>query len=110
MKIFLVIVLATAAIVGDRAFVIAGLRVVPERWNKEANFQKLERYARQAAGQGAQLVVAPQSFLDGYVGNDKQNRPFANREKYFTVGRGPIRRRRQEIYNEILRRRKGMQR
>jgi predicted amidohydrolase len=86
-RILLASLLATAAaMAGDGSFVVAGLKVMPERWNKEANFQKLERYARQAAGQGAQLVVAPESFLDGYVGNDKQNHPFASREKYFTAG------------------------
>ncbi|MGH9663960.1 MAG: carbon-nitrogen hydrolase family protein, partial [Bryobacteraceae bacterium] len=45
-----------------------------------------EKYARQAATAGAKLVVTPESFLDGYVGNDKQNRPFASREKYFSAG------------------------
>ncbi len=49
---------------------IGVLRVTPDRWDKEANFKKLEKYARVAQGQGAQLVVTPESFLDGYVGND----------------------------------------
>jgi len=62
-------------------FVMAGLRVMPDRWDKEANYKKLDHYARQAASHGAKLVVTPESFLDGYVGNDKD----LNREKYFAV-------------------------
>jgi predicted amidohydrolase len=54
----------------SNSFVIAGLRVMPERWNKEANFQKIEYWAREAAAQGAQLVTTPEGFLEGYVGND----------------------------------------
>ena len=62
-------------------FLMAGLRVMPDRWDKEANLRKLDQYARQAAAHGAKLVVTPESFLDGYVGNDKD----LNREKYFAV-------------------------
>ena len=50
--------------------VIEVLRVMPERWDKEANLQKLDKYARIAVAKGAQLVVTPEGFLDGYVGND----------------------------------------
>jgi predicted amidohydrolase len=52
-------------------FTIAGLCVVPDRWEKEANLRKLDRYARQAAAQGAKVIVTPEGFLDGYVGNDR---------------------------------------
>src|SRR5215467_6901023 len=62
-------------------FMMAGLRVLPDRWDKEANYQKLDHYARQASAHGAKLVVTPESFLDGYVGNDKD----LNQEKYFAV-------------------------
>lgn len=85
--------LAVTAWGADVSFTLAGLQIMPERWDKEANFRKLERYARQAAAQGAQVIATPESFLDGYVANDKQNRPFASREKYFGVGEtidGPL--------------------
>jgi predicted amidohydrolase len=33
---------------------------------------KFERYARKAAAQGAQVIIAPKGYLEGYVGNDKR--------------------------------------
>jgi predicted amidohydrolase len=76
---------SSAALAGDVSLTVAGIRVMPERWNKQANFAKLERWAREAAGKGADLVVAPEGFLEGYVGNDKSN-PGLTRESYFEVG------------------------
>ena len=61
---------------------IGVLRVTPDRWDKEANFKKLEKYARVAKDQGAQLVVTPESFLDGYVGND----PDLDKKRYLDSG------------------------
>jgi predicted amidohydrolase len=72
---------ATAGAAEAPHFMTAGLSVMPDRWDKEANFRKLDQYARKAAAHGAKLVVTPESFLDGYVGNDKD----LNREKYFAV-------------------------
>lgn len=64
---------------------VAALSLTPEPWDKQANLSKLERYARQAAAMGAQLAVAPEGFLEGYVGN--QNRfPDLEREKYLAIG------------------------
>lgn len=60
-------------------FVVAGLRVMPDRWDKEANLRKLDHYAREAAGKGASVVVTPEGFLDGYVGNDRD----LDRKRYF---------------------------
>ena len=54
----------------SNSFLIARLRVMPERWNKEANFQKIEHWAREAAAQGAHIVITPEGLLDGYVAND----------------------------------------
>jgi predicted amidohydrolase len=62
-------------------FVVAGLRVMPDRWDKESNFRKLNQFARQAVAQGANVVVTPEGFLDGYVGNDRD----LDKEKYFGV-------------------------
>jgi predicted amidohydrolase len=50
-------------------FLMAALSITPEPWNKEANLQKFIRFARQAASQGAQVIVAPEGYLEGYVGN-----------------------------------------
>src|SRR5262245_39034457 len=81
---FLLMGVLTGAFALQRAsnsFVIAGLRVMPERWNKEANFEKLVHYAREASKQGAQLVITPEGFLEGYVvGN-----PGVTEERYRSV-------------------------
>jgi predicted amidohydrolase len=63
------------------SFTFAGLTLTPEPWNKEANFAKLERYARQAAARGAQVVATPEGFLEGYVGNEKHT-PGLTAERY----------------------------
>src|SRR5215470_17750683 len=70
---------------GDVTLTIAGLRVMPERWNKSANLAKFERYAREASAKGADLALAPEGFLEGYVANVKAN-PGVTREKYFAIG------------------------
>lgn len=36
-------------------------------WELERNFQRMEGYLREAAGKGADVVVAPEGVLDGYV-------------------------------------------
>lgn len=69
----------------QQALVVAGLRVMPERWDKAANIATLEKYARQAAARGAELVLAPEGFLEGYVANVKAN-PATTRERYFDAG------------------------
>ena len=38
-------------------------------WKLEDNFRRVEAYVREAAGRRAELVVAPESVLDGYVFN-----------------------------------------
>jgi predicted amidohydrolase len=83
-----------------RRFKLAGLRVMPDRWNKESNLLKLERYAREAAANGATLVITPESFLDGYVGNDK----VLDRDKYLSIAEpvdGPIMKRVQSLAREL---------
>jgi len=68
----------------SNSFLLAGLRVMPERWNKEANYQKLDRWARDAAKLGAQLVITPEGFLEGYVVNTSAN-PGTTEERYRSV-------------------------
>ncbi len=77
--------LSCAALAGDISLTVAGLRVMPERWNKQANLTKLSRWAREASAKGADLIVTPEGFLDGYVGNIKSN-PALIRESYLDVG------------------------
>ena len=91
-KFLMGMLLAAAVLAGEISFTIAGLKVVPERWDKQANLAKIERYAREAAAQGASLVVTPEGFLEGYVGNIKREKDLT-REKYSSVGErleGPL--------------------
>jgi predicted amidohydrolase len=84
--------LAGAALAGEVSFTVAGLKVVPEPWDKQGNLAKIESYAREAAGLGASLVVTPEGFLEGYVGNIKREKDLT-REKYLGAGEkldGPL--------------------
>jgi predicted amidohydrolase len=63
---------AAAAPAGEPpSFKLAALKLIPKSWDKEANFAKLQEYARKAAAAGASLVVTPEGYLEGYVGNTK---------------------------------------
>ena len=73
-------------------FLMAAVSVTPKEWDKEANYRTLERFAREAAARGAKLIVTPEGFLEGYVGNEKKN-PEATRERYLAIGEpidGPV--------------------
>jgi predicted amidohydrolase len=72
-------------VLGDTPFVLAALRVTPTPWDKEGNFEKLDHFARQAAADGANVVVAPEGFLEGYVWNDDDPQVFT-KEQYVAVG------------------------
>jgi len=76
---------AALSFASDATFVLAGLSLTPTPWEKEANFRLLEKYAREAAARGAQVIATPEGFLEGYVGNQHRT-PGLNREKYFTAG------------------------
>jgi predicted amidohydrolase len=98
--ITLMLLLPGLAMAGPPDFVVAALRVLPERWDKEANVAKLDRFARQAASQGAKLVITPEGFLDGYIGNDRD----LDRGKYFSVAEpldGPMLKRVSDLAREL---------
>jgi len=57
----------------ERGFVLAALSLTPEPWRKQQNLDKLARYARQAAAKGAEVIVAPEGYLEGYVGNEHRS-------------------------------------
>ena len=68
----LVLLLAATAPAGEpESFKLAALKLIPKQWDKDANFAKLEEYARRAVAAGASLVVTPEGYLEGYVGNTK---------------------------------------
>ncbi len=51
-------------------FRVASLSIFPAKWEKQANADKIEGMVRQAAEQGAQLVITPEGVLEGYVVNE----------------------------------------
>jgi predicted amidohydrolase len=65
-------------------FVVATMRVQPKTWDKDHNFALLERYAREAAKNGAKLVVTCEGFLDGYTSNSKFV-PDVTRERFVEI-------------------------
>jgi predicted amidohydrolase len=75
---------ACAVDAASNSFILAALRVMPERWNKEANYQKLDHWAREAVKKGAQLVITPEGFLEGYVVNTSAN-PDTTEERYRSI-------------------------
>jgi len=91
-RISVLLFIASLVHAGDVTFVFAGLSMTPEPWKKEANFAKMERYARQAAARGATVIATPEGFLEGYVGNDKRT-PGLKQDEYAAVGEaidGPL--------------------
>lgn len=49
---------------------IGSVSIVPIKWDKDANTQKIENAVRAAAGQGARLIITPEGALEGYVVNE----------------------------------------
>jgi len=93
----------TAAVPAEPNFVVAAMRVQPKHWDKAHNLALLERYATEAAGQGARLVVTCEGFLDGYTSNPKQA-PGVTRERFFEFGEpidGPWLKRVGELAREL---------
>ena len=103
MRVGLLLLFTSFIFAGEISFRFAGLTLTPEPWNKEANFAKLVKFDRQAATQGAQVVVAPEGFLEGYVGNEHRS-PGLTREKYMAIGEeinGPLMKRVSSLAREL---------
>ena len=49
---------------------VAAISFKPKKWNLSANADRLEAMFRDAASGGAQLAVAPEGVLEGYVVNE----------------------------------------
>jgi predicted amidohydrolase len=83
--VFLVTAAVDAETPAEPNFIVAVMRVQPKTWDKSHNFALLERYAKQAAHEGAKLIVTCEGFLDGYTANPKLT-PDTNRERFFAIG------------------------
>jgi len=50
---------------------VASVSVLPKKWDKATNWERIERLVRKAKSEGdAQVVVTPEGALDGYVINE----------------------------------------
>jgi predicted amidohydrolase len=61
---------------------VAGLSLRSIPWDKKANWRKANRMVRRAAKDGAQLICAPEGFLEGYIVQEKG----LTRERYRSIG------------------------
>ena len=61
---------ATTAAEPGRRVRVAAISFVPVKFDLEGNSSKLEKLFREAAAGGAQLAVAPEGALEGYVVNE----------------------------------------
>jgi predicted amidohydrolase len=101
--IFLAAAMVVPGLGQDHSFLFAGLSLTPQAWDKEANFRKLEKYAREAAARGAQVIAAPEGFLEGYVGNEHRS-PGLTAAEYEKAGEnleGPLMRRVAGLASEL---------
>ena len=51
------------------------ISIKPEKWDRESNADKVERFVREAAKDGPDLIVTPEGVLEGYVTSDVINDP-----------------------------------
>lgn len=60
----------TGSLAGPRSVRVAAISLVPEKLNVAGNADRLERAFRRAAAGGAELAVAPEGVLEGYIVNE----------------------------------------
>ena len=49
---------------------IASLSFIPKKWDKETNLNTIDKIAREAAANGAKIIVTSEGALDGYLINE----------------------------------------
>jgi len=49
---------------------VASASIIPDKWEKKKNWVRIEQKIREAAGNGADVVVTPEGVLEGYVINE----------------------------------------
>ena len=64
---------------------VALIAMYGKTWALEENYVQLERYIREAAANGAQLVVAPETVLDGYICGKCEKDPSVSKEDMLEV-------------------------
>ena len=67
---------------------IASLSFVPVKWDKDSNLKKIEEMAREAAANGAKILVTPEGAVEGYVVNEvnkEENKDLNFENKFFEL-------------------------
>src|SRR4051812_48057770 len=77
----ILLALTAAGLARDVTFTVASLKVMPLLAEKEKNFATFERLAREAAAKGADLIVTPEGYLDGYAGGGPKQHTGIDRAK-----------------------------
>jgi len=49
---------------------IASISFVPVKWDKQANWNRLASFCRQASAAGAKILITPEGILEGYLINE----------------------------------------
>ena len=82
---------------------VAAISFVPEKFGLEANCDRLEDTFRKAAAGGAQLALAPEGVLEGYVVNEiiAGNEPAARMSDVAVTLNGPVIRRFRDLAKEL---------
>ena len=53
----------------DGEIKIVSLFFIPKKWDKETNLATIDKMAREAAANGAKIIVTSEGALDGYLIN-----------------------------------------
>jgi predicted amidohydrolase len=84
---------------------VALIAMYGKTWALEENYQRMERYVREAAANGAQLVIAPETVLDGYICGKCEKDPSVTKEDMLAVAQsipdGPYLKRAAELCREL---------
>jgi len=54
----------------DRTVKVASLSFIPKKWEKETNLTTIDKMAREAATNGAKIIITSEGALDGYLINE----------------------------------------
>jgi predicted amidohydrolase len=55
---------------GKNALKIASLSFVPKKWEKQVNLDRIESLSREAAAEGAKIIVTSEGAVEGYLINE----------------------------------------
>ncbi len=62
--------------------IVGMIKVIPRDWEPEVNLANLARLVAEMAAKGAQLIITPESFVDGYVVRLRKRQDDWSRERF----------------------------